>query len=316
MSRIITIILVICSVTIASSQQEQLYTQFMFNKLALNPAYAGNDKVTCMSLLYRDQWSGLAGAPKTQAISISAPLNDNKIGLGFNLINHTIGISQKLSLEAIYAYKFKVGDGMFSMGAQGSARRLTVDFTDDRLMAIQGIDIDPSIPRERLTKNLFNFGFGVYYNTGLFYLGASVPRLTKGIIDFDENDVLSREVRQLNMMGGVAFATSESVTIKPQMMIRLAENVPLDFDLNISATYLDKYTAGISYRAGGNQSGAGESLDFIFGLQASPQLLLGFAYDLTLSDIRSYENGSIELVMHYCFKKIVDQQEIINPRYF
>lgn len=316
MSRIITILLVFCSVTLATSQQEQLYTQFMFNKLALNPAYAGNDKVACMNLLYRDQWSGFTGAPKTQAISLSAPLNDNKIGLGFNLINHTIGISQKLSLEAMYAYKFRVGDGMFSMGAQASARRYTVDYTDDRLMAIQGIELDPTILRERISKNLFNFGFGIYYNTGLYYLGASIPRLTQGIIDFDANDALSREVRHLNVMGGAAFATTDRLTIKPQIMMRLAENVPLDFDLNISATIDEKYTAGISYRGGGNQSGAGESVDLIFAFQASPQLLLGFAYDITLSDIRSYENGSIELVLHYCFKKVVDQEEIINPRYF
>lgn len=316
MIRILIVIVMLLMGQLAFGQQEQLYTQFMFNKLALNPAYAGNEKVTCMNLLYRDQWSGFNGAPTTQAFSLSAPLNDNKIGLGVNLVNTTIGVTQKLSLEGVYAYKFRIGEGMLSMGGSASFRRYTIDYSDDRLIAIQNIDIDPSITRERISKNLFNFGFGVYYNTGLYYIGASIPRLTQGNIDFDQNDVLSLESRHLNLMGGAAFATSARFTLKPQLMIRLTENAPLDFDLNLSGTFDEKYTLGLTYRAGGNQGGIGESIDFIFALQASPQVLVGFAYDLTLSDIRSYQNGSIELILHYCFKKVYDQEEIINPRYF
>lgn len=316
MIRILIVIVMLLMGQLAFGQQEQLYTQFMFNKLALNPAYAGNEKVTCMNLLYRDQWSGFNGAPTTQAFSLSAPLNDNKIGLGVNMVNTTIGVTQKLSLEGVYAYKFRIGEGMLSMGGSASFRRYTIDYSDDRLIAIQNIDIDPSITRERISKNLFNFGFGVYYNTGLYYIGASIPRLTQGNIDFDQNDVLSLESRHLNLMGGAAFATSARFTLKPQLMIRLTENAPLDFDLNLSGTFDEKYTLGLTYRAGGNQGGIGESIDFIFALQASPQVLVGFAYDLTLSDIRSYQNGSIELILHYCFKKVYDQEEIINPRYF
>ncbi len=299
-----------------AAQQEQLYTQFMFNKLAVNPAYAGNDPVTSVNLLYRDQWNGFAGAPKTQVLSLSAPLADNKIGLGFNLINHTIGVSQKLSLEAMYAYRFKVGEGMLSMGVSASSRRFTLDFTDSRLMAIQGLENDPSIVQERISKNLFNFGFGIYYNTDLYYLGASIPRLGQVNLDFDENDILSQEVRHLNLMGGAAFAWSERFTFKPQLMVRITENAPLDFELNFSGTVDERYTVGVSYRAGGNQGGIGESLNAIFALQLNEQLLLGFAYDFTLSDIRTYQNGSVEMMLHYRFGRTIIQEEIINPRYF
>ncbi len=302
----------------ADAQQEQLYTQFMFNKMAFNPAYAGNEEVTCASALFREQWVGIAGAPATQLFSINAPLNNRRIGLGINLVRSTIGITEKLTLDAIYAYRIKLATGTFSIGAQASTRRFDMDFTDPRLIAIQGLSQDQAVQVANLSKNVINFGFGVYYNTNTYFIGAAIPRLSKADIDFDDDldMVFSSEVRHLYVMGGAAFAVSENVTLKPQTLLKLAEGAPFDIDISFMTTYKEKYHTGLTYRAGGNNGGIGESLDVIFGFQLNQQLMLGFAYDYTLSDLNTYSNGSVEMMLHYCFSKRNNQEEIINPRYF
>ncbi len=314
---LLLILLGISSKTCLHSQQEQLYTQFMFNKLALNPAYAGNEKVTCVSLLLRDQWHGLQGAPKTQLISLNAPLMSQKIGIGVNIARNTIGISQRQTLDFIYAYRIQLSSGTFSLGGQGSVRRFDIDFTDDRLVAIQPLSADPSVDVTRLSKSLINFGLGFYYSTNSYFLGASIPRLRKGDIDFDETDnSFSLEARHVYLMAGGAWALNNRWTFRPQALVRVVENSPFDFDLNFGFQLDEKYHVATSFRAGGNDGSLIESLDFIFGLQLNEQLMVGFAYDITLSDIREYQDGSFELTMGYCFNKTKNAEEVINPRYF
>ncbi len=302
----------------AFSQQEQLYTQFMFNKMVFNPAYAGNEEVACANVLFREQWVGIEGAPSTQLFSFNMPLANRRIGLGLNLVRHNIGITEKLTLDAIYAYRLKLNSGTLSMGVQASTRRFDMDFTDPRLVAIQGLSQDQAIQMEKLSKNVINFGFGVYYNTNTFFVGAAIPRLSKADIDFDDDLdlIFSSEVRHFYLMGGAAFASSENWTLKPQALIKIVENAPFDMDLSFMTTYQEKYHAGLTYRLGGNNGGLGESLDMIFGFQINPQLMAGFAYDYSLSDLAEYTNGSVELTLNYCFNKRNDQEEIINPRYF
>jgi len=315
MKRALTYLLLLIA-GVAYSQHEQLYTQFMFNKQMFNPAYVGNEDVASASILFRDQWNGFEGAPKTQVISFATPLNNNKLGLGLNIINHSIGISERLTLEGLYAYRIKAGKGTFSLGLQGSIRRFDVDFNDPRLIAAQSPDLDPAIAMEKMSKSVFNFGFGLYYNTNLYYLGAAIPRLAEANLDFNNAGEIATESRHFYLMGGGAFAISPKITFKPQALFKYASDAPYDLDINVGFTYNEKYTLASTYRIGGNIGGTGESIDFIFSVQFNPQLMLGFAYDYALSDIRTYQNGSIEVMAHYLFGKTQSQEEIINPRYF
>jgi len=242
--------------------------------------------VASATLLLRDQWNGFKGAPKTQLLSATTPLNDNKIGLGINLINHKIGINKRLTLEGMYAYRIKTELGTLSLGMQGSMRRYDLDFASPDIVTTQSIDLDPTINPVRLSKNIFNFGFGLYFNTELYYFGASIPRL------------------------------AQANTFRPQVLFKYVANAPYDIDINMGLTFREKYTSALTYRTGGNNGGSGESIDLIFSIQTTPQLMFGFAYDITLSDIRTYQNGSIEVMAHYMFAKRTSQEEIINPRYF
>ena len=155
--KILTAVLV-CFFWFVNGQQQQMYTQFMYNKMSLNPAYVGNESYLSMSLLYRDQWNGFPGAPKAQLVSINLPRLGNRVGLGVNLERQTIGITEKITYELMYAYKFFMGEGTLSMGMNVSGRSFVQDFTDTRLYAVQGIEDDPSIPKTQQSRNLLNAG--------------------------------------------------------------------------------------------------------------------------------------------------------------
>lgn len=316
MRRLVFVISICMYVMTLSGQQEQLYTQFMFNKQLFNPAYVGNEEVASASLLYRDQWNGFEGAPKTQVISFAMPMWNDRLGLGFNVINHSIGFNERLTLEGLYSYRIKLGAGTLSLGLQGSVRRYDLDFTDPRLVATQSIDLDPSISFDNFSKSIFNFGFGVYYSSNVFYFGASIPRLGEANLSFDDNLGISEEVRHAFVMTGGAFVLSPKWTLRPQLFYKYALDTPYDIDANLGLTYDEKYTTAVTLRSGGNKSSLLESVDLIFAYQFSPQLMFGFAYDYTLSDIRNYSNGSIEVMANYRFTTRQNQEEIINPRYF
>ncbi len=312
------IVLLICSLTtlIAIGQQQQMYTQFMYNKLAINPAFSGNESYLSAALLYRDQWNGFPGAPKAQVFNVNLPRIGNRIGLGVNFERQTIGITEKITYELMYAYKFLLGDGTLSMGMNVSGRKYIQDYRDSRLFAIQDITIDPSIPQTVQSLNLFNAGFGIYFNTNTFYVGASVPRMIKSDIDFDRNNLFSTEVRHLFFMTGGTFIVNNDVRLTPQMLFRIAENTPFGIDLNGSVTWKNTYSAGLTYRTGGTQGDLGESLDVIFSFQMSEQLMLGFAYDIGLSKLRTASNGSLEMILTYNLIPRKIKSVIINPRYF
>ncbi len=299
-----------------SGQQEQLYTQFMFNKQLFNPAYVGNEEVASASVIYRDQWNGFSGAPKTQVISFAMPMWNDRLGLGFNVINHSIGFNERLTLEGLYSYRIKLGSGTLSLGLQGSIRRYDLDFTDPRLVSTQSIDLDPTISFDNFSKSIFNFGFGVYYSSNLFYVGAAIPRLGEANLSFDDQVGFSEEVRHAFIMTGGAFVLSPKWTFRPQVFYKYAIATPYDVDLNLGVTYDEKYTGAVTFRSGGNEGSLLESIDLILAYQFSPQLMFGFAYDYTLSDIRDYSNGSIEVMANYMFTTRINKEEIINPRYF
>lgn len=301
---------------VVTAQQQQMYTQFMYNKLALNPAFAGNETYLSASLLYRDQWSGFPGAPNAQVFNVNLPRIGNRIGIGLNLERQTIGITEKITYELMYAYKFLLAEGTLSMGMNVSGRKYTQDYTDSRLFAIQDITIDPSIPQTVQSRNLLNAGFGVYFNTNKFYMGASIPRMIKTDIDFDKNNLFSTEVRHLFLMTGGTFILSNDLRLTPQLFFKIAENTPFSIDLNGSVTWKNQYSAGLTYRTGGGTGDIGESIDLIFSFQMSEQLMMGFAYDIGLSKLRTASNGSLEMILTYNLIPRKIKSVIINPRYF
>ena len=300
-----------------SAQQELMSTQFMFNKMSINPAFAGQEKYTGFTVMVRDQWNGLPGAPKTQMLTVNLPRSQDRVGIGFTLKNQSIGIFRQTTFGGIYSYKFLLGDGaLLSMGVEFNARNFVADFTDPALVATQGIPNDPSIPQGKQSINIFNVGYGVYFNARNFYVGASVPRLIKSDLDFDTNNSVSEEVRHIFLMAGSAFPVNRELDIHTQTLLKFSENTPFDVDLSVSATLDKKYTGGLTYRTGGGRGDIGESLDLLFGFKINDQLMVGFSNDFTTSKLRSFTNGSIEILLQYDLGKKKDRIVVVNPRYF
>ncbi len=305
------------------AQQDAQYTQFMYNKLAYNPAYAGSLGATTATGIVRSQWLGLEGAPKSQVFNIDAPLYDNRVGIGLNIARTTIGIATNYNADVAYAYRVPLGKGNIGVGLQGSIRSFNANYNDERLIATEGTPFDASIPIGQQNKLTPNFGAGVYYKEDKLYVGFSAPRLLENNIDFSEDPtVISNSIRHFYLMGGYLFDINATTQLQPQALIKYAENVPLDIDLNVSAIFMNKYMVGATYRIGGSTRGLpAESIDILFSTQVNEHFLFGLSYDITVSELRDYSSGSIEAMVRYSFgPKKTDEQEVegdyLNPRFF
>ncbi|MEZ4958493.1 MAG: type IX secretion system membrane protein PorP/SprF [Saprospiraceae bacterium] len=298
------------------AQQQPHNTQFMYYKLGYNPAFAGSQETACITCIYRQQWTGVDGAPSMAIATFNMPLANQRVGIGANLYRHTIGITTMYNFDGAYSYRVRLGNGMLGIGLQASIRSLENDF--QKTTATQDKAEDASIPGTSQDKFLFNFGTGLYFNNDKVYFGLSVPRLLNNNIDYVNSDVeISREIQHVYLMGGVALPMGASLKLKPQVLFKYVPKAPIDLDANVSLIIVDKFTAGLTYRLGGDKtSSIGESIDILLAAQLTKNIMFGISYDYTLSKISNYTNGSIEASLHYCFGNSDPDKEYVNPRFF
>lgn len=317
MCKYLLISLIFLSSLSLSAQQDEQYTQFMFNKLRYNAAYAGSNGMPCLTAIHRNQWIGLEGAPTSQIVSFDMPFLKNRIGVGGNIIRQSISVTENITMDGSYAYRIPLGPGVMGLGLQASLRYFRTDFSE--LEATQSIGSDGAIPVGIQSKFVPNFGLGFYYHTDEFYLGFSAPRLLQNNIDLaDDQGVISREVQHLYLMGGVIIGEGDFKFL-PQALIKYNPTIPFDADLNLSFILMDRITVGGTYRLGGSKErGFGESIGVLFSAQINDEFLMGVSYDATLSDLKDYQDGSIELALRVCFGNREDapDKEYVNPRHF
>lgn len=287
-------------------QQEEQFTQFMHNKLPFNPAVAGSEQQAILTGLVRSQWLGMEGAPETQLLSFNMPLFQERVGIGGNLYRQTIGLSENFELNAVYAYRLKMGIGNLRLGLQTSVRLIRSDFSDAK--ATQAVDQDAAIPPGIESKYVPNFGAGIYYSDlrDQVYVGFAIPRFLQNNIDLADSDgVLSREIQHFYLMGGVKFRLGESIEksyIQPQVLLKYVKGAPFDADVNVNVFFGGRFMTGLSYRIGGSKSSSfGESVALLLGMDITENLLFGISYDATLSELQHYNNGSIEGMIRYRF---------------
>jgi type IX secretion system PorP/SprF family membrane protein len=289
------------------AQQEQMYTQFMVYKSILNPAANGTFESPMLIGSFRNQWTGIDGAPKTRLLSFSRPFLNNKVGFGTNLSLFTIGISRYVSVECAYAYRVNLKRGIVSVGIQPGIRQIWQNWNDNRIHTTQPVPTDGAIPSGIQSKVIPNVGFGCYY-AGLkrgkekWFLGVSIPRLVKNNIDFAESGTtLSEEIQHFYLMTGYNYPLKDNLDFSPNLLFKYVRNAPLNADLNLTFNIKQKYIAGVTYRTGGDNNKAGESVDIILGLQTTKNLFLCASYDVSLSRLRKFSNGTIELTTRWWF---------------
>ncbi len=302
---------------VAQAQQQPLHTMFMYNKLLINPAYAGYHEHPCATAIVRQQWLGFDGAPETQSLSFHGPLSSQRIGIGFNIQRRSIGVSSATTFDGIYDYRIPMGNGTLCLGVQASARFLKVDYSDPAVKTVQDINLDPGVESVSDSKFLANVGAGLYYYTPSFYLGLSSPRLMNSDIDFELNNLFTaREQAHFYGMAGLSLRLNHQLHFVPQVLVRYTKAAPVDVDLNLGLRWREDYAVGITLRKGGIDDQLLESVDLIASARILRGLRLAAAYDFTLSDLRKYSDGSVEVMLMYCFGEPAKPATFVNPRYF
>jgi len=286
------------------AQQEPGYTQYMYNTMSVNPAYAGSGGTLEAMLLHRSQWTGIDGAPQTQSFGIDSPLSNQNVGLGLSIVNDRLGPSNELFTEGNFSYTIAFAeDRKFAFGLKAGARMLNVDWSKGRYY-------DPA--DALLNNNISNklkpsLGAGIYYYTDKWYAGLSVPSFLRGDYYDDVQEAVLSERLHYYVIGGYVFDLSENVKFKPAALGRIVGGAP--FALDISGNFLlqEKFTIGASYRWD-------DSVSALAGFQVSPSFYAGYAYDYTVSGLNKYNNGTHEIVLRYQMQR--RQQQIKSPRFF
>ena len=313
-------IILICFVCVLlgfnmQAQQEAQFTQFMFNKLSFNPAYAGSAEYASLSALHRSQWVGLEGAPTSQVLNFHTALKNKRVGLGMTVLHDQIGPSTSWSYQLKYSYGFPLANGRLAIGLQGSLRNYRVNWGMTK--AIQ--EGDAILATEPTNRMLPNFGMGLYFQNQRFYVGASLPNMLSGDISFydgTENSTdYSQEQQHFYLMGGLILPVGQTTKFKPAVLVKYTKHAPISIDLNASFIFFEKFWVGGTYRMGGDQfTNLGESLDAIVQYQVTQNIRAGIAYDFTLSKMRDYNSGTYEVVLDYYF--INKDAVMTNPRFF
>lgn len=275
------------------AQQDAMYTQYMFNGLAINPAYAGSRNVLSATALYRRQWIGIPGAPQTQTLSVDAPVKGKKIGLGLLLSNDQIGITRTTNIFGNYAFRIEMDKGTLSLGLRAGVSFFRADFTS--------VDLTTNSPYDyafgqNVNKALLNFGAGLYYNTDKFYIGASLPHLLNNTLQNNSalvtNEVIAREYLHLFLTAGYVFDLNDDLKLKPSFLFKGSRGAPVELDINSNLWIREILGVGFSYRTSADVSLLAE-------VQATPQLRFGYSYDRSTTRLAKYNTGSHELMMRY-----------------
>ena len=205
-------------------------------------------------------------------------------------------------------------DVSLRLGLSGTLRSLGVAYNEATF-------VDPgdqSISSDRQNDIYGNVGAGIYATIqDMYYVGVSVPRLYSNVIGFANNNatLLAKEYQHFYGMGGAIIPLSDDINLMPAILLKYVKNVPFDMDINLNLDIRKKFTFGLSYRMGGD--GAGDSVDLLAYWQATDQMGVGAAYDFTLSKLKDYNAGSIEILLHADLKKDNGRKKnMTNPRFF
>ena len=290
------------------AQQDAQYTQYMYNTMSVNPAYAGSREVLSITGLHRSQWVGLEGAPRTQTLNVHSPIGrDEKLGLGLSIVNDKIGPTHETYFDLDFSYTFQSdGDGRFSFGIKAGGHLLNVDY--DLLNQYNPGDL----LLQNNIENKFspNFGVGFYYRKGdTWYVGLSAPNL----LETEHLDEISlstaRERIHYYLIGGYVFNLSDNLKFKPTFLGKAVKGAPLQVDLSANFLVNEKFTLGAAYRWSAALSG-------LVGFQVSDGLMIGFAYDRETTELgkTKFNDGSYELFLR--FELFKNTGKLISPRFF
>jgi type IX secretion system PorP/SprF family membrane protein len=293
---LLAVILITCGLT---AQQLPQFSQYMFNTISVNPAYAGSREALNVTALHRNQWTGIAGNPRTSTLSVHGPMRNDRVGLGLSYINDRLGFE-----STNYVY----GDFSYTVPASETIKMsfgLKAGFTNYRLETPDPNDIFFASDFNHWNPN---FGAGIYVSSEKWYVGFSSPRILS--TDLNDGEFEAIERNSYYAIGGLVFDLSTEVKFKPTVLTKFTNGAPATYDLTANFLFYEKLWIGASYRFN-DADGFGALIDY----QISKDFRLGYAYDMPTGDVRPYTTGTHELILIYetAFKK---KGPAISPRYF
>ncbi|PKB18739.1 type IX secretion system membrane protein PorP/SprF [Flavobacterium sp. 5] len=297
----VAFLLVVSSI---NAQQDPEYTQYMYNTMTVNPAYAGSTGNLEAILLHRSQWVGMDGAPRTQSFSVDGPLRNENIGLGLSIVNDKIGPSNELYFDGNFSYSLALGyEKRLAFGIKAGARVLNVDWTKGKYYD----NVDPLLNQNINNEIKPSIGAGLYYYTDKWYLGVSVPNFIQSTYYDDVQEAVNYDRLHYYFIGGYVFDLNVNLKIKPAFLVKAVTGAPISADLSANFMLYEKFVLGASYRFD-------DSVSALVGFQVSNNFYAGYSYDYTVSELNKYNDGSHEIVLRYQFLK--SENKIKSPRFF
>ena len=291
------------------AQQDSHFSQYMFNQLALNPAYAGSWGHATANLIYRKQWLSIAGAPTSQAFTLHGPSRNQRHGFGFAFYNDKIGVTRDTHVNLSYAFRIPTGEkSHLAFGINGA-----VENFDSRLnevstgSQITGGAADPSF-NQGVNFWLPNAGAGVWFNSEHFFLGLSSPDLIQNDLDGDNQIEGAEESRHFFASTGIITGNEESaVRFKPSVLFKYQPTAPWGLDINAQFLLNNKLWLGASWRMD-------DALVGMVQWQASSWFRIGYAYDYPISDLADFTSGSHEFLLGIDLNFF--RKGMVSPRWF
>ena len=305
MKKLIGVIICVVCVICGYAQQDAQYSQYMFNQLALNPAYAGSRDVLATSLLYRNQWTGIKGAPTTASLSVQAPLRKKKVGLGAEIFSDKLGPKNISAILLSYAYRISLGKGKLAFGLRMGMYDYVFDWNkmdykdknDVYWIESQG---------KRDAKITGTGDFGVYYYSRTFYWGLGATHLNRGkITDVSNADSTTRQATHLFIPIGKAFQVGNTV-INPSILIKNVFNAPPAIDLTLNVLLKERLWVGLSYRSK-------YGIVFLTEYQINDKMKAGYSFDYGMNKIGRVGKGTHEIMIGYDLN--LHGTKMVMPRY-
>ena len=291
------------------AQQDPMYSQYVFNGMLINPAYAGSREVINANVLYRNQWVNIPGAPKTGVFSIDSPIRNEKVGLGLSIVADKIGVTKHTGIEGIYSYKIYFNESSLSFGLQAgvgfyNSTNSEVDYSEDST-------VDPAFMTD-YHKVLPNFSFGMYYHTDKFYTGFSIMDILGKAIEDQlypnvANDLSINVVSHFFLTSGYMFDLTPNIRFQPSFLLKYVAGAPLEGDINAVFSFFDLLYLGASYRSYA-------SVNFLTQVKINQKLSVGYSYEYSTNELSNFTSGSHEVVLRYQIDK--GRRKFVSPRYF
>ncbi|NBW27925.1 MAG: type IX secretion system membrane protein PorP/SprF [Flavobacteriaceae bacterium] len=297
------LVLLMLIVNSVYSQQEAQYSQYMYNTISVNPAYAGSRNVLSVLALHRSQWVGFEGAPTTSTFSINSPIPETNLGLGISAISDRIGPTEQNTLSGDISYTIRLNENVnLSFGIKGTLSFFSFD--QFKVTPFQANDPKWRSVSSSLSPNL---GVGTFLHSEKYYLGLSIPNIMESNFYNDIDLAINSQRMNYYLIGGYVFDVSKWIKFKPAVVSKIVSGAPVQLDLSANTLFMNKFVLGAAYRWDAAVSG-------LAGFQLNDALFIGYSYDFDTTSLSRFNYGSHEVFIRYEF--VYKKDKLVSPRFF